>query len=104
MKTRDELHQLLCDILGSNHCYFGPPSNIRMRYPCIVYSNEGSSVRSADDIRYLKWNKYIVTIIDECPESPIMKRMYECDDIKHLSHDRTYVADGMYHYVLTICW
>lgn len=101
MRTREELHEILCNILGSRNCYFSPPSNIRMKYPCIKYEEEAPSVRHADDRRYLKRNRYTLTIIDENVESEIPNRLFE-SDLKYLDLDRIYVVDRMKHYVYTL--
>ena len=37
MKTRYELHEFLCEILGSRNVYFQPPESVKMKYPAIVY-------------------------------------------------------------------
>lgn len=100
-EKREKLHEVLCDILGSRNCYFTPPSNIRMVYPCIIYSAEGDNTTYADDIRYLHRSMFTLTVIDEDPDSKIPERLF-CSDLKYLSHDRTYVADGLYHFVFTI--
>lgn len=102
MKTRDELHTILCDILGSNHCYFSPPSNIRMQYPCIIYEPDGILTRHADDKRYFNKRRYTVTVIDECADSPIISRLFFRDEFLYLSHDRTFISGSMYHYVYTL--
>lgn len=102
MKMRTELHEILCEDLGSRNCYFSPPSNIRMKYPCIVYSCDGTLTRHADDIRYLKRRRYSITVIDQRPDSDIPRVLYEDDRLKYLSEDRVYVADGMNHYTFTV--
>ena len=35
--TRDDLHQVLVRILGSNNVYYHPPVNLKISYPAIVY-------------------------------------------------------------------
>lgn len=99
-KKRMKLHEDLCDILGSRNCYFSPPSSIHMKYPCIVYEAGGDRTTHADDIRYLHWSPFTLTVIDENPDSEIPERLFN-SRLSHLSHDRTYVADGMYHFVFT---
>lgn len=102
MKTREELHEKLCEITQSRNCYFSPPSNIRMKYPCIRYEFDGLKVLQADNRRYYVRQKYSITIIDENPDSYILKRLFEDKDIMYLSMDGSGVADGMYHYYLTL--
>ena len=33
MKTRYELHEFLCEILGSRNVYFQPPESVKMKDP-----------------------------------------------------------------------
>lgn len=102
MRTkREKLHEDLCDILGSRNCYFSPPSTIRMKYPCILYEAGGSRTIQADDIRYLRWTSFTLTVIDKNPDSEIPERLLS-SKFRYLSRDRTYIADGMYHFVFTI--
>ncbi len=102
MRTRSELHEILCEDLGSRNCYFSPPSNIRMKYPCIIYEQDGSKTNHADDIRYLNRKKYTITVIDECPESHISEVLYLDKRLKYLSEDPSFVSDGMNHFVFTL--
>ena len=37
MERRLELHEALCEVLGSRNVYFQPPDNVTMRYPCFVF-------------------------------------------------------------------
>lgn len=98
---RIKLHEKLCDILGSRNCYFSPPSNIRMCYPCFVYEEDSRTVRHADNRRYFNKKRYSLTVIDENPDSSIPDKLFESDFL-YLRHDRTYVVDGMYHFVYTL--
>lgn len=102
MRTRYELHDILCEDLGNDQCYFSPPSNIRMWYPCIVYNYDGMLTRYADDKRYLNHKRYSLTIIDEDPDSLIPKRLFSDCRLTYLSEDTIFVADGLYHFAYTL--
>lgn len=67
-RRRLELHEKLCEILGSRYVYYQPPSNIQMHYPCIIYHPNPSEDRHADNLRYLTWYSYTVQIIAHDPE------------------------------------
>lgn len=67
-RRRLELHEKLCTLLGSRNVYYQPPENIRMQYPCIVYTPDESSDFFADNRRYLVWYPYRVQIIAHDPE------------------------------------
>lgn len=103
MRTRDELHEILCEDLGSRNCYFSPPSNIRMKYPCIIYHYEGIVTQHADDLRYLNRRRYSIIVVDECPDSCIPGRLFMDGRLKYLSQDRSpYVTDGLNHFPFTL--
>lgn len=100
--TRLRLHEILCDILGSRNCYYVPPSNIDMNYPCITYELEQASFLYADNKRYLNRMKYSITVIDHDPESEIVKRLFK-SNLPYLSMDRSpYVIDGLHHFPMIL--
>lgn len=102
MRTRYDLHTILCEVLGSDQCYFSPPSNIRMMYPCIIYHYDGMQVFHADNKRYLNMRVYSITVIDEDPDSAIPGRLFMDDRLKYLDADSVFVADGLYHFPHTL--
>lgn len=67
-RKRLELHEKLCEILGSRYVYYQPPPNVQLHYPCIVYSPNPSEDVYADNGRYLIWYSYAVQIIAHDPE------------------------------------
>lgn len=77
MASRVDFHNMLCSILGSNHVYFDPPENLRIEYPCIIYSVDSIDTRFADDFPYRHYTGYLVKYIDRCAESPIPKKLRE---------------------------
>lgn len=100
MADRISLHNTLKIVLGSNNVYFVAPSNERMQYPCIKYSESKRRFIKADDSNYKKNMTYTITIIDEDPESEIPNRLEEA--LPYCSHDRTYYSDGLHHFVYNI--
>lgn len=101
MKDRVELGMKLKEILGSNNCYFSPPANIQIKYPCIVYSLSNIQTTFADNIPYLKNKRYTLTLIDENPDSEIRDKL---SDLPCCTFDRSFVSDGLNHYIFTIFW
>lgn len=99
------LHDILCGVLrspfpdGEDHCYFEPPNNIEMLYPCIIYSHTNDRDTYADNIKYNRTKRYTVTVIDEDADSPIAERLSE---LPYCSSDRNYTADGLKHYVYVL--
>lgn len=98
-KNRIELHKKLCDILGSKNCYFSPPANIQMSYPCIVYNKVSTDVFYADNKAYQKFDVYMITVVDRDPDSKIPDHLSE---LKHCREDRNYISDGLNHFVFTL--
>lgn len=100
MRTRRlQLHECLCNVLGSRNVYFRPPSN-GIKYPCIIYDLEGDTTFPADNISaYLKRNRWSVIVVDENPDSEIPDRLQE---VKYCRFDRPYISDGLNHFVHTL--
>lgn len=99
------LHDILCELLGApfpdgeNHCYFQPPANLQMKYPCIKYNYTNDLDLFADDLHYKHDKRYTVTVIDEDPDSEIADRMRT---LLYCSSDRNFVMDGLNHFVYTL--
>lgn len=99
MKSRQDLHKELCQVLGSWNCYFTPPSV--MKYPCIKYEEENPSIDYADNIEYRFTRCWMITIIDPNQDSPIPARLKQ--HFKHYCRrERAYSSDGLYHFVYTL--
>lgn len=71
MDKRLKLHQKLLEILGTNEVYFQPPPSVRMTYPAIVYSRVQVATEYADNNPYSRTKRYLVTILDRDPDSPL---------------------------------
>lgn len=98
-KSRKNLHDILCRILGSTNCYFSPPASIELKYPCIVYHFSNVDQQFADDRSYRNTRRWTVTIMDKDPESEIPDRMLE---LPYCSSDRNFVSEGINHFVFTL--
>lgn len=98
-KTRLSLHNLLMEQTGVEYCYYSPPSNLRMQYPCIVYELTGESNIFADDLAYVKNKQWAVTIIDEDPDSEIPDKL---KSLRYCRFDRAFTSDNLNHFVFTL--
>lgn len=99
MSTRLELHEVLCDLLGSRNVYFQPPESVKMRYPAIVYSRDDIDNKHANNNPYMQTTAYQVIVIDEDPDSKIV------DKVKKLpmsTFDRHYSSDNLNHDTFTL--
>lgn len=99
MESRLELHELLCETLGSRHVYFQPPDSVKMKYPAIVYSRSNISNTFANDSVYKQSLAYAVTVIDEDPDSEIVEKVSR---LPMCSFDRHFTSDNLNHDVFTI--
>lgn len=97
--SRFKLHALLEITLGSNHVYYQPPENVKLNYPCIVYSRISGPTGFADDQPYLKQKKYKVTVIDKNPDSEIAERL---SGLKGCSFDTAFTSNNLNHLVYNI--
>ena len=97
-RTRLDLHNELCEVLGTANCYYAPPANLQMHYPCIRYEEENPAIDYADNIRYHCTRAWMITIIDKDPDTIIPFRL-EQRFPKYCSRERSYSSDGLYHVV-----
>ena len=94
---RLELHEKLCEMLGSRQVYYQPPETIKMKYPAIVYDLYRINQRFADNSNYRIMPAYSVTIIDRSTDLDWLDKMLETFS-KYCSLERTYVAENLVHY------
>lgn len=99
MARRLELHEVLCNVLGSRNVYFQPPVSVKMQYPAIVYSRKDIYNRHADNDVYKQDHAYDITVIDKNPDSLIVE---EISRLPKCRFDRHYTADNLNHDVFTI--
>lgn len=94
MASRLELHEILCEILGSRNVYFQPPESVNMKYPAIVYSRDDIQNTFANNAVYTQSYVYEVTVIDKDPDSEIVEKVsklplcrfnrhFESDNLNH---------------------
>ena len=94
MGRRLELHEILCEALGSRQVYYQPPATVRMKYPAIVYSREDIDNDFADDLVYRQSHSYLVTVVGHDPDSEIIDRVSR---LRSCRYNRHYVADNLNH-------
>lgn len=99
MSSRTNLHEKLCELLGSKNVYYQPPSSLKMEYPAIRYSKTRTSPTHADNKKYLLHDVYELTVIDRRADNPVIKKLLE---LQYCSHDRHYIADNLHHDILTL--
>lgn len=100
MDQRLELHDKLCDILGSKNVYFQPPESIKLNYPCIIYELGTDRTRAADDKKYLNFRQYSVTLIYKDPDCRLSDKILEV--FNKCSFNRRFKTDNLYHSVFSL--
>lgn len=99
MADRLDLQSLLEELLDSRNVYYKPPESIKMQYPAIRYSKKKIESVHANDSKYLMRDCYELIVISRTPDHPVIKKLLE---LPYCSYDRPYIADNLYHDVLTI--
>lgn len=95
MGRRLLLQTQLETLMGNNpRVYFQPPNNIKLSYPCIVYSRYQARTLFAANTPYLFRQRYAVTVIDRDPDSTlhtkvallpfcVFQRHFATDNLNH---------------------
>ena len=99
MRTRLQLHEVLCTVLGSRYVYYQQPPSVKMNYPAIVYRRIRIDNQHANDGVYSSMNQYEITVIDADPDSTIPDRVNSLQSARFV---RPYVADNLNHWVFEI--
>lgn len=105
MDKRLELHELLCDIVnitepdGDRHVYFQPPESFKIKYPAIVYYKSDIQNTFANNLVYGQSYFYEITVIDEDPDSELVKLV---SALPRCRFNRHYAADNLNHDIFTI--
>lgn len=98
-QKRLKLHEFLCKIIESRNCYYSPPASIEMSYPCVVYDLSDPKTKYADNISYLTFLRWTVTVIDEDPDSKIASRFF---DIPKCTLNSKFESDDLNHFVFSL--
>lgn len=99
LETKYSNWNLLTNGKSEHHVYFQSPGNVKMIYPCILYSLDTERKMHADNIGYKRDSRYKITIIDKDPDSTLRHIL---DDMSYCSLDRVYISDNLYHFVYTL--
>lgn len=99
MDQRLDLHEFLCELLGSRNAYFQPPANVRMNYPAIVYTRKNIDNLHANNLVYKQDVAYELTVIDSNPNSEIVSKVSRLSKCRF---DRHFAKDGLNHDTFTI--
>lgn len=96
-RPRSQLHEILKGI--TSNVYFQPPTNVQLEYPCIIYTRDFADTKFADDAPYNHTRRYMITIIDQNPDSNIPSQVA---DLPMCLFNRFYTADDLNHDVYVV--
>lgn len=99
MGSRLELHEVLCEFLGSRNAYFDSPESVKMNYPAIRYSRKPIEKSYANNGAYRLMAAYELTLIDWDSESEMLNKILT---LPMCRHDRHYVVDNLHHDTFTL--
>src|SRR3954467_15089804 len=97
MGQRSQLHQLLETF--TEYVYFQPPTNVKLKYPCIIYKRDFADTKFADDNPYTITTRYMVMVIDQNPDSDISSKVAA---LPMCLFNRFYTADNLNHDVYNL--
>lgn len=98
MGDRLDLHNELLAMCPN--VYFQPPSNITMKYPCIVYSKLNKMKLYGSDVIHYSKQQYRVTIIDANPDTAIPDMIEK--NLRYCGIDQYFTVNNLNHTVLSI--
>ena len=99
MGQRVDLQAILENAIGSKNVYFQPPENLKLKYPCVVYTVDAAVTTYADNLPYTFTKRYQLVLIESDPDSGLADRLGR---LPMCSFDRAYRASNLYHSVFTI--
>lgn len=96
-EDRRLIHETLTNLAG--RAYYQEPPNTGMVYPCIIYKLDDIPTDYADNVPYRRIKRYVVTVIDEDPDSGIREAVA---DLPKSSFSRAFTADDLNHFVFNL--
>ena len=97
MGLRLDLQRLLEAI--TINVYFQPPTNVELKYPCIIYKRDFADTKFADNEPHSHKRRYMVTVIDKDPDSEIPEKVAK---LPMSLFNRFYTVDNLNHDVFSI--
>lgn len=99
MASRESLHDMLIDFLGSPNVYYQAPESIKMEYDAIRYSKKNIESRYANNHAYSMMDCYELIVISRRPDNEVIKRLLT---LPYCKYDRHYISNGLHHDALTL--
>lgn len=99
MKSRLDLHEELCELLGSRNVYFQPPESKKLSYPCIVYKRYDEQIEHANNKPYFRQTGYELTLISKDPDTDLIDKLLY---LPYCRYNRHFNADNLNHDVFLL--
>ena len=99
---RLELHEILVDVLGSKNVYFQPPESLKIKYPAIIYHQNGGKTKFSNNGPYVVRRRYTLTFITNNPDDDTIRRIAYEPRIPGITYDRHYTKDGLNYEVYSL--
>ena len=99
MERRPKLQDYLVEKSGTANVYFQPPENLQLNYPAVIYFRSKADTQYANNAPYPVTLGYDLIVIDEDPDSEIVKRLLQLPCCRWT---RRYAADNLNHDVFTL--
>lgn len=97
MASRLELHEELCNLLGSRNVYFQPPDTVEMKYDAIRYTMSKFDVKHANNAIYNGTMGYQLITIERSPDSALFSKLL--NHFSMITWERSYVSNNLNHNV-----
>lgn len=97
MAQRQQLHLILKTLCPN--VYFQPPTGMQMVYPAITYKRDFAVTEFADNIPYSRTKRYMVTVIDQNPDSLIPDKVA---DLPMTTFNRHFSVGQLNHDIYTV--
>lgn len=97
MGSRLELNALFKTF--TPNVYFQPPRNVQMAFPAIEYHPDYEERKFADNGTYDLMDRYLVTIIDQDPDSPIRESVRR---LPLIIFNRWFATEGLNHFIYSL--
>lgn len=98
-RSPQELQTVLSSIPDVEAAYMQPPSNVKLPEPYLVYEIDDDFVAHADNVAFVSFNRYSVTLVTRAPDDPIFERLRA---LPHTKFNRHFVSAGLHHYVFQL--
>lgn len=81
--------------------YYNPSSQVHLHYPCVLYDLNDITDVYADNTKYRSFRRYTIQLLTRNSDPDLNDFLNAFD---HISFDRVYEVDGIYHYTFNLIY